>query len=429
MYRFVTIATLVAGLALSGCMAGAGSSGEADAADDSFLGAGGKTDTGGVEEGSPEAIAVLSLVNEASLATLDDPASTGAVGLDTRAAHNIVAYRLGDDGVEGTDDDEAFDDLAELDAIPYVGPRAFGKLLEYALEHDYGTPSDTGGIIEGTPEAAAVLDLANRASLETLDDPSSEGGVGLDVRAAEGIVAYRAGDDGTEGTDDDETFDTLAELDAISYVGARAFGKLLDYALDHGYGESALPVESCTGDFTSAEVQQAYRDGVWLDFHLHRYTRDCDVTAGTKTCTEWSEIELPAAEDAYGGHTDDRFTATIEPSDASLRVEVTGSSSTTYKATGELAQNDDGTTDLSLTFTYRGFTEVCDDYSWGAGWGSGGCLRSHYDYWNDTWMTLTGAVSESCLVLSDEVVRSDEVDFGEGNISYTETVDMAVSDG
>ncbi len=77
----------------------------------------GKSD-GGIDEGSPEALAVLALVNDTSVDTgeLDDDA-----GLNATAAKNIIASR-------------PYATLAELDAVPFVGPIALAALLEYARE-------------------------------------------------------------------------------------------------------------------------------------------------------------------------------------------------------------------------------------------------------------------------------------------------------
>lgn len=110
-------------LGLSAC-----SDGGVDDADDDFL-VGGKSDTSGIGEGSPEALGVLALVNQASENALD-----AEVGLDRRAAANIVDHRIGDDGRAGSKDDDPFDDLAELDAISFVGPIAFEKLLAFAID-------------------------------------------------------------------------------------------------------------------------------------------------------------------------------------------------------------------------------------------------------------------------------------------------------
>ena len=77
----------------------------------------GKSD-GGIDEGSPEALAVLALCNDTAVDVdeLDDDA-----GLNATAAKNIVANR-------------PYATLAELDAVPFVGPVALAALLEYAKE-------------------------------------------------------------------------------------------------------------------------------------------------------------------------------------------------------------------------------------------------------------------------------------------------------
>lgn len=87
-----------------------------------------------------------------------------------------------------------------------------------------------GGIEEGSADALGVLAVVNTLSQVQLDDD-----VGLDGRAARGIVRHRQGGDGSDGTADDDRFDTLVELDAISYVGRAAFARLLEYARDHGF--------------------------------------------------------------------------------------------------------------------------------------------------------------------------------------------------
>lgn len=88
---------------------------------------GGKADTGGIQEATPEAGAVLRLATSLSTAQLEND-----VGLADNTVTNIIAYRTGDDEQPGTSDDEKFETLGELDAIPFVGPIAFEKLLAYA---------------------------------------------------------------------------------------------------------------------------------------------------------------------------------------------------------------------------------------------------------------------------------------------------------
>jgi phosphatidylserine/phosphatidylglycerophosphate/cardiolipin synthase-like enzyme len=82
-----------------------------------------------------------------------------------------------------------------------------------------------GGVEEGSREAAGILALANGAPFDELD-----GAVGLSRRAAEGIAARRP-------------FATLAELDAVPYVGPAALDALLDYARDAGLVVEAATIE------------------------------------------------------------------------------------------------------------------------------------------------------------------------------------------
>ena len=182
--------------------------------------------TGTIAAGSPEEAAVLALVNDPAV---DQPLLDDEVGLDVRAATNIIEHRDGADATVGTGDDDLFDDIVELDDISYVGPSALADLLAYAQAHGY-MPG-----IEAPTEAEldyVTLALANDQSVTEvmLDDA-----VGLDSRAAGNIVEWRAGQDAVEGTADDRTFMTLAQLDDISYVGASALGKMRDYAVANGY--------------------------------------------------------------------------------------------------------------------------------------------------------------------------------------------------
>jgi len=75
-----------------------------------------------------------------ALALVNSPSTTlelldVVVGLERRAAENIIAHRDGPDAQPGTADDDRFDDLAELDAVPYVGSSTIQKLKTYATTH------------------------------------------------------------------------------------------------------------------------------------------------------------------------------------------------------------------------------------------------------------------------------------------------------
>ncbi|MBK9034814.1 MAG: DUF1669 domain-containing protein [Myxococcales bacterium] len=96
-----------------------------DGEHDSF--GGGKAD-GALADGTPEARGVLALVNDLAV---DVDELDHAAGLSSRAAKNIIAHR---DRGPGVEDDDRFDDLAELDAVPYIGPAALAVLVDYARE-------------------------------------------------------------------------------------------------------------------------------------------------------------------------------------------------------------------------------------------------------------------------------------------------------
>ena len=168
-------------------------------------------------EGTPEAYGVIDLLNDpaTTFALLDDD-----VRLDRRAAENIIAHRDGADGIVSTGDDDLFDDIAEVDAIPYVGPVALDRLLAYAQAQGYvasgddvlGVYDDVGLTVD---EAEATLQLVNSAPYAQLDDD-----VGLDSRAVDSIVAAR-------------TIDSVLELSSLYYVGHSAMLKLNSRTSSH----------------------------------------------------------------------------------------------------------------------------------------------------------------------------------------------------
>lgn len=133
--RFIHIlatAAFVVGFVGCGGVATDGSDEEPlDDKDASFV-AGNKADTAGITPGSAEAQGVLEFVNQASFKVLDDE-----VPLDVRAATNIVDHRNGPDDELGTEDDNLFNSLEELDNIYWVGPKAFERIVKYARENGF----------------------------------------------------------------------------------------------------------------------------------------------------------------------------------------------------------------------------------------------------------------------------------------------------
>ncbi len=71
---------------------------------------------------------VLRVINECST---DSDRLRTEVRLHKNAAENIYAHRIGPDAAAGTADDDLFDDLKELDDVPFVGPAALETLAGY----------------------------------------------------------------------------------------------------------------------------------------------------------------------------------------------------------------------------------------------------------------------------------------------------------
>jgi hypothetical protein len=115
----------------------AGRDGPGDGRDDRFGAGSGKADGGLSDE---EVDGVLAVVNALSVSELD-----GDVGLDHRAANGIVARR---------DEEGEFEDLDQLDEVPYVGDNALDHLVDYARN---------GGWIEGEAGEAACLMISEYA--------------------------------------------------------------------------------------------------------------------------------------------------------------------------------------------------------------------------------------------------------------------------
>lgn len=181
-----------------------------------------------VEPGSAEEAGMLAFLNDGSTSfeLLDVD-----VGLDRRAAQGIVDRRDGEDGTFGTADDRPFASVQEVDDVPYVGAVALEKILAWAREHGW---LETVGVDRDGATLALVNDPATTVELLDVD-------VALDRRAAQNIVAARDGADGLPGTSDDVPFATIAQLDAVPYVGPSALDKLAAYALANGYGATPPP--------------------------------------------------------------------------------------------------------------------------------------------------------------------------------------------
>ncbi len=151
---------------------------------------------------APVAHMIVEFANSASREALDDWA-----GLDLRAVDDIMATR----------EQTPFHTLADLKEMHYLKEHGVRKLYDY-LYVDGRCPEelDEDGRPLATcwPVALSILELANTASLEQLDDA-----VSLDSRAAQNIVDARQ----------EYRFESLAGLWLVKYVKTRALGKMYDY--------------------------------------------------------------------------------------------------------------------------------------------------------------------------------------------------------
>jgi DNA uptake protein ComE-like DNA-binding protein len=135
------------------------------------------------------------------------------VGLDTRAAENIIAYRNGADGIAPSGDDQLFEDIAELDAIAYVGDSAFTKLTEYATANPAPSAESVEGVLFLGWESEAVVWGVNQATIEELDVEA-----GLELRAAESLIGHAG------------AFTSVTEMGPVTWVGGVALQMLRAHA-------------------------------------------------------------------------------------------------------------------------------------------------------------------------------------------------------
>ncbi len=113
-------------------------------------------------ESSPEARAIVALVNDPKIDAL---ILTGGAHISRTAATNLIAHRNGGDTLVGTADDDAYDTLAEVDAVPYVGPATLRDLLTYAQAHGYGGAAAPSLEVLFSPQPYAASHLPRVAKL------------------------------------------------------------------------------------------------------------------------------------------------------------------------------------------------------------------------------------------------------------------------
>ncbi|MFH1436900.1 MAG: phospholipase D-like domain-containing protein, partial [Pseudomonadota bacterium] len=112
-------------------------------------------------------------------------------GVHKLAAKNIIAHRDGPDGTAGTQDDDLFDDIDEIDAVKYVGATAMDQLITI-IEHLCGVEVSAQVIFSpqlyNVSHLSRVADLMGDAqkSLDIAMYSFSDSGVATAVEEAAG---------------------------------------------------------------------------------------------------------------------------------------------------------------------------------------------------------------------------------------------------
>jgi hypothetical protein len=112
------------------------------------------------------------------------------------------------------------------------------RFLAFAFLSVFSVACDTEHTF--VPEAAPLPGEA--AVLELLNDPTTthtrlDQDVRLDRRAATCLIEHRNGADGFYGTDDDNLFGSLLEVELMPHVGPVTVERLRTYAVAQGFGE------------------------------------------------------------------------------------------------------------------------------------------------------------------------------------------------
>ncbi len=139
-----------------------------------------------------------------------------------------------------------------------------------------------GTIAEGSPTALAVLAIVNTKTEDEL-----VGDVGLAKKVAHGIATHGS------------SFATLAELDAIPYVGKTVFAKLVAYAKSNG--PVTLPkgkLLDCNTSLGPDQQVTVKSDGASLT--LEELTSSGSFQDRPLSISEWTSKKLKLRSDEFG---------------------------------------------------------------------------------------------------------------------------------
>ncbi|MCB9718475.1 MAG: hypothetical protein H6712_31790 [Myxococcales bacterium] len=138
--------------------------------------------------------------------------------------------------------------------------------------------------LEGSATAYGMLRVVNERSFLELDEV-----LGLDRRAAQSIMSYRAGEDRYPGTDDDRYFSTLAALDDQYWLGEQNLWTIQRHALLEGYVPAEPLADGCASSLVAAIDACIEHTAA-----LARTEPSTDVLVAA--CLEQSEPEAPSSE-------------------------------------------------------------------------------------------------------------------------------------
>jgi hypothetical protein len=159
-------------------------------------------------------------------------------------------------------------------------------------EGDREAPAPQPLPLEGTPTAYGMLRVANE-----LDHTALDVDVALDRRAADSIIAHRAGVDTLLGTADDQYVDSIAELDSLYWLGAAMLWRIQSYSLTEGFVPAAVPPAACEAEVDDAIVEcmryleiVATPEPVWGGYGAAPFKADL-----LPSCLEASAAPYPSA--------------------------------------------------------------------------------------------------------------------------------------
>ncbi|MBW1872602.1 MAG: hypothetical protein JRJ19_11080 [Deltaproteobacteria bacterium] len=145
------------------------------------------------------------------------------IGCDIRkdSAKYIIGHRDGLDGTPGTADDNLFNDLEEVGSVYKVGPSTLEKLYICAAASGYLFSKEAGLI--------AFMNDQAETTVARLDADCA-----IRSDSAEYLIGHRDGLDLIPGSQDDNLFDNIEEIDNVYMVGLWTINRL--YACAEGFG-------------------------------------------------------------------------------------------------------------------------------------------------------------------------------------------------